>query len=158
MTITVLCGGCSVNGYGFIAAEVFEGDGSQVVQVHNVGLDLRTRAESSGLTLGYARRVYVFSKNTRPLPTVGWHFLMVKLPETRSVLQYHEAFGADLSTGDDSFSATLGYRSRALLAQIPNQVSLYRELSFSPKRLSATRLRTCERIEECSSLMFAWEP
>lgn len=116
-----------------------------------MGLNIRTQYEILGVTLGYARRVYVFDLSTTSLRP-GWHLLRIDLPSSYAAFEYHEVFGADIELARGSINTTLGYRGKALLARTEKESSLYRELSFFPTQLDATKLRTCRRMEECTSM------
>src|ERR1700756_4407346 len=90
---------CSVDSYGLVAANVSAADGAVIVDVYSIGANLRTRADDPGISLGAAKRSYVFPAAAGGNLAPGWHYLWASLPERNSVAQDTQSVGLDLRSG-----------------------------------------------------------
>jgi len=64
LATVALASGCSVNDLGLVRVRHLESDSARVVRLDAWGLQILTRAEDAGLTLGPSERMYVFPKAT----------------------------------------------------------------------------------------------
>jgi hypothetical protein len=113
----LLLSGCSVDGTGFVAGRVTQGDGGYAVQVYSLGAEVSTRGGMPGLTLGYQSTVYVFP-DAPDQPAAGWYVGRVPLATSLAVSTHQEATGLALDLGED-LALTLGYRARTVMARLP---------------------------------------
>jgi len=141
--------GCAVNGTGAVLAEVVQGDGGYLLQLHSLGAHLMTRADSAGLHLGYTRQTFVFADDaTAPAP--GLYFGSVPLPERISLASQVMTAGLllDVTTG---LATGVGYRARTVLARLPADSSETLELSVDFTALAALRVRhRCQGEGTCA--------
>jgi hypothetical protein len=140
--------GCSVGNYGVIAARVVNADGALVVDVYSVGVNLRTRVDDPGITVGASRRSYIFAPDRADLDE-GWHYLRVSMPDRPSVAQETESIGFDVRSGSPGLSFDLGYSETAVLARADRGSSLTMQIDYQPAQPSLTRLRYCEGNDRC---------
>lgn len=135
--------GCAVDGTGALAARVTHAHEAVVVDIYTLGAQLRTRSDDRGLSIGVARRSYVFPSDDSEGPSRGWHLFHVPLPEEESVAQHHTTLGLDLRGGPVDVGATLGLRSTTILLRQkldrPTIVAIDYEVG-APER---TRLQRC---------------
>jgi hypothetical protein len=122
--------------------------------VRGYGVQLRGAPSDAGLTLGYARRTYVYPGTTPDLPDTGRYYFWVPQPATAPVAWYGRAIGLDLRTATGNLGITLGFRGTAVLAQVPEDETVYYRLRFVPDDPGSTRLRFCRGEDECASFDF----
>lgn len=131
--------GCAVNGTGALMAEVVQGDGGYLIQVHSLGAHLMTREDSRGLHIGYTRQTFVFADDeSGPEPGlyVGW----VPLPDRVSLANQVMTAGIHLDV-TNGLATGIGYRARTVLARLPADSSETLELSLDFAALDALRVR-----------------
>jgi hypothetical protein len=141
--------GCATGTGGLVAGEVVEADGARVIVVRGYGLQVRTEPIDAGLTLGYARRTYVYPDTTPGLPAPGSYILWIPQPATAPVALDGAAIGLDLQASRLNLGMTIGYRGTSLLTHVPVGESIFVSLRFAPTDPAATRLRYCGEGEEC---------
>jgi len=149
--------GCAPGAAGLVRGDVVEADGARVIVVRGYGLQLRAEPSDAGLTLGYARRTYVYPDSTPGFPGPGPYWFWVPQPDTPPVAWAGEALGLDVRTSASSWGVTLGFRGAAVLAQVPAGETVYRRLRFAPDDPGSTWLRSCRGEAACASFDFATE-
>lgn len=147
--VAVAASGCSIDSYGLVAANVTRADGALVVDVYSLGANLRTHADDPGLTLGAAKRSYVFPLAAGAGLAPGWHYLWATLPERPAVAQNMQSLGLDLRSGAAGVGVTLGYGETAILAQADDAASFVLQLTYRPAAPGLTRLRYCDGETPC---------
>ena len=157
MAIAASVAGCAPGAAGLVRGDVVEADGARVIVVRGYGLQLRAEPSDAGLTLGYARRTYVYPEATPGFPGPGPFWFWVPQPDTPPVLWAGEAYGLDLRTAPSSWGLTLGFRGAAVLAQVPAGETVYRRLRFMPDDPASTLLRYCRGEAECATFDFTSE-
>ena len=87
MTMAIVSGAtaCAPGAAGLVAGDVLEADGARVIVVRGYGVQLRGAPIDAGLTLGYARRTYVYPDTTPELPDPGRYYFWVPQPPTAPV-------------------------------------------------------------------------
>ena len=156
MTVALLFGvaGCAPGAAGLISGDVLEADGARVIVVRGYGVQLRGAPSDAGLTLGYARRTYVYPSTTPDLPDRGRYYFWVPQPATAPVAWDGEAIGIDLRTATSNLGITLGFRGTAVFAQVPEGETVYYRLRFVPDDPASTLLRLCRGEDACASFDF----
>jgi hypothetical protein len=144
--------GCSPGTAGLVSGEVLDADGAEVLVVDGYGLSLRGTPVDRGLTVGYARRVYVYPEETPGLPAPGRHLFWVPQPAEPPMALNGEAIGLDLSASRVSVGVTLGYHGTALLAYVPQGEAVHFRLRFAPSDPAATQLRFCREGKQFSAI------
>lgn len=157
MAIAASVAGCAPGAAGLVRGDVVEADGARVIVVRGYGLQLRAEPSDAGLTLGYARRTYVYPDTTPGFPEPRTYWFWVPQPDTPPVLWAGEAYGLDLRAAPSSWGITLGFRGAAVLAQVPAGETVYRRLRFQPDDPAATLLRYCRGEAECARFDFMSE-
>lgn len=120
--------GCAVGNFGTIGAQVKDFSGGQTVEMHVVGLHLRTRLDDAGGGFGYSGRTYVFNDTSL---ASGWHFFHVPLPHTEAVALARRSLGVEISTVEPVSGLTVGYEHTRLRARVPTDSSVYLEYDES---------------------------
>ncbi len=132
VAIVILAGGCvsgcAVGNFGTVGARVKDLPGGQVVEMHVVGLHLRTRRDDAGGGFGYSSRTYVFG-DTSLAP--GWHFFHVPLPNIEAVALTGRNLGMEISAVEPISSLAIGYEHTRLRARVPGDSSIYLEYDES---------------------------
>jgi hypothetical protein len=149
--------GCAPGAAGLVSGDIVEADGARLIVVRGYGLQLRAEPSDAGLTLGYARRTYVYPDTTPGFPDPGPYWFWVPQPDTPPVAWAGEAIGLDVRAAASSWGITLGYRGTAVLAQVPAGETVYRRLRFAPDDPASTSLRMCRGEVECASFDVASE-
>lgn len=154
MTAALICSvaSCAPGAAGLVAGDVLEADGARVIVVRGYGVQLRGAPINSGLTLGYARRTYVYPENTPDLPNPGQYYFWVPQPPTAPVAWDGQATGLDVRMASSSLGITLGFRGAAVLARVPAGKTVFYSLRFIPDKPASTRLRYCEGDDACSNI------
>jgi hypothetical protein len=149
--------GCAPGAAGLVSGEVVEADGARVIVVRGYGLQLRAEPSDAGLTLGYARRTYVYPDTTPGFPERESYWFWVPQPASPPVAWAGEAIGLDLRAAPSIWGITLGFRGAAVLAQLPAGETVYRRLHFAPDDPASTRLRYCRGETECARFDLGFE-
>jgi hypothetical protein len=144
--------GCAPGAAGLVSGDVLEADGARVIVVRGYGFQLRGEPSDAGLTLGYARRTYVYPENTPGFPEEESYWFWVPQPETPPVVWAGETIGLDLRAGTSSWGITLGFRGTSVFAQVPAGETVRRRLRFAPDDPGSTQMRYCRGEDECASL------
>jgi hypothetical protein len=88
-----LLAGCAIDTLGTLGSRVTHAESAVVVDLYTLGAHLRTRADDRGLTIGLARRSYVFTaERAGDLPS-GWHLLRTRLPPVPPIAQHAASLG-----------------------------------------------------------------
>ncbi|HXV24198.1 MAG TPA: hypothetical protein VED46_08055 [Alphaproteobacteria bacterium] len=156
MTVAIVSGvaGCAPGIAGLVAGDVLEADGARVIVVRGYGVQLRGAPSDSGLTLGYARRTYIYPNTTPEMPDLGRYRFWVPQPATAPVAWYGQAIGLDVRTAAGNVGITLGFRGTAVFARVPEGQTAYYRLRFLPDDPASTLLRFCRGEDECASFDF----
>lgn len=156
MTIAIVSGvaGCAPGVAGLVSGDVLATDGARVIVVRGYGVQLRGAPIDAGLTLGYARRTYVYPDTTPEMPHPGRYHFWVPQPATAPVAWYGQAIGLDVRTAASSVGITLGFRGTAVFAQVPEDETVYYRLRFVPDEPASTSLRFCKGEDECARFDF----
>lgn len=149
MCLVLVLSGCAVQNVGFLAAEVTKAKGSTVVDVYSVGVHLRTRNDDPGLTIGAARRSYVFADTEAIEFRPGWHYFVAPLSNVQAVALDTRAVGIEIRAGAPDLSLTVGLSADTILAQVPRDSSVISRLSYAPNSPSSTNLEYCDEDGRC---------
>ena len=147
--LAVALSGCSIDGYGLIAASVVQADGAYVVQTYSLGANVRTRADDAGASLGASKRSYVFPLASSEKLAAGWHWLWISLPSRSSLIQRAETIGVDLRSMFPGPSVDVGYSETTILARVDNDLSATMRLTYRSGAPELTRLQYCEGPKPC---------
>ena len=152
LTMLTVATGCASGTAGLVSGNVLQADGARVIVVRGYGLQLRGTPPDAGLTLGYARRTYVYPDGIPGLPQPGRYYGWVPQPATAPVAWDGRAIGIDLRTAGPNIGITLGLRATSVLAVVPAGESVAYHLRFLPDHPSWTQLRYCVGDDPCSGL------
>jgi hypothetical protein len=154
MTVAIMSGvaGCAPGAAGLVSGDVLEADGARVIVVRGYGLQLRGAPSDAGLTLGYARRTYIYPNTTPDLPDAGQYYFWVPQPSTAPVAWDGRSIGLDLRVAGPAVGATLGFRGTSVMAHVPAGETVFYSLRFMPDEPASTRLRYCEGDDACSNI------
>lgn len=154
MTIAILSGvaGCAPGTAGLVSGDVLDANGARVIVVRGYGVQLRGAPIDAGLTLGYARRTYVYPGTTPELPDPGRYYFWVPQPQTSPVAWDGEAIGLDLRIASPAVGITLGFRGTSVMAYVPAGEAVVYSLRFMPDEPASTRLRYCKEDDACSNI------
>jgi hypothetical protein len=156
MAVAIVSGmtACAPGTAGLVSGDVLEADGARVIVVCGYGVQLRGAPSDAGLTLGYARRTYVYPCATPNLPDPGRYYFWVPQPATAPVAWDGRAIGVDLRMAASNLGITFGFRATAVFAQVPEHETVYYKLRFVPDDPAATLLRLCRGEDECMDFDF----
>lgn len=146
--------GCSPGIMGLVSGDVLVADGARVIVVRGYGIQLRGTPSDGGLTLGYARRTYVYPSTTPDLPDPGHYYFWVPQPRSAPVAWDGQAIGLDVRMAGINLGMTLGFRGTAVLAQVPDGETVYYKLRFVPEAPATALLRFCRGEHECANFDF----
>lgn len=147
--VALLCA-CSFNNYGVVAAHVTTGDGAQVVDIHRIGLGLRTYSADSGLSLGYAKESYGYAAGQKaPIPE-GWYLFRIPFDLRDPLFMHLVAIGAELRWPGFETGLSLGGIATTLMANVPADQSVRYTASFEPARPAKTFIRFCKEESTCT--------
>ena len=131
--------GCAYNAVGFVAANVTKTADAVVVDAYSVGAYLRTRPDNPGVSVGYSRHTYLFTRDELPDAAPGWHYWSIPLGATAHVIDSRVA-GLDVRATQRETSVALGYAATTVMAQIPSNDSVILAVDYTPDRPELTRL------------------
>src|SRR6185437_8668676 len=131
--------GCAYNNVGFVAANVTETADAVVVDTYSIGAYLRTRPDDPGVSVGYSRHSYLFTRDELPDAAPGWHYWSIPLGATAHVIDSRVA-GLDVRATQRETSVAFGYAATTVMAQIPKDDSVIMAVDYSPDRPELTRL------------------
>jgi hypothetical protein len=157
MAVASAVAGCAPGSAGLVSGEVLDADGARVIVVRGYGLLVRGEPTDAGLTLGYARRTYVYQESATGIPEAASYVFWVPQPQIPPVAWAGEAIGLDLRASTSSWGITLGYRGTAVFAQVPAGDTVRRRLRFMPDDPASTQMRYCRGEDECASVDFTFE-
>lgn len=125
-----------------MAAEVTQSSDAVVVDSYSVGSWLRTRADDPGLSIGWTRRSYVYSRVAVPNAAPGWHYFAIPLADLPAVVVDARTTGIELRPANREVRLALGYAATTILAQIPNDESVVLAASYQPAHPELTHIYT----------------
>ncbi|MFC1869053.1 hypothetical protein ACFL0H_13120 [Thermodesulfobacteriota bacterium] len=129
--------GCAVGNIGALAAKVQHLEGAHIIDVHALGLHVRTRTDDAGAQFGYSKRRYIFLG--RANIKNGWYFFNVPLPDIESLVQDLKILGVEISTVAPDPFICIGYQHTTLHARIQPWTSFYLEYEGNPPRIIKIR-------------------
>ena len=121
-----------------------------MIDLYTLGAHLRTRAEDRGLTIGLARRSYVFAAEDAGNVSPGWHFVRAPLPRVAAVAQHVVSLGFEARAGPVDYGLTLGLRVATVIARVPRGTDIALTLDYTPAHPERTRLKICREIDTCA--------
>jgi hypothetical protein len=142
--------GCAIDRVGSVAAHVTRADSAVVVDLYTLGGHLRTRGEDRGLTIGLARRSYVFAVEDAKTASAGWHLLYAPMPPVAAVAQHVASLGLEARAGPVDYGLTLGLRVATVIARVPRGSDMALALDYTPAHPELTRLHVCKEFETCA--------
>ena len=145
-----LLGGCAINTMGTLASRVTPADAAVVIDLYTLGAHLHTRAEDRGLTIGLARRSYVFAVQDAGNISPGWHLVWAPLPSAAAVAQHVASLGFEARAGPVDYGLTLGLRVATVIARVPRGTDIALTLDYTPAHPERTRLQLCREFETCA--------
>ena len=141
--------GCAIDRVGSVAAHVTHADSAVVMDLYALGGHLRTRGEDRGLTIGLARRSYVFAVEDARNVSAGWHLLCAPMPPVAAVAQHVASLGLEARAGPVDYGLSLGLRVSTVIARVPRGADMALALDYTPAHPEWTRLRVCKEFETC---------
>jgi hypothetical protein len=144
-----LLAGCAIDTLGTLGSRVTHAESAVVVDLYTLGAHLRTRADDRGLTIGLARRSYVFTAESAGVLAPGWHLLRVPLPPAAAVAQHVASLGLEARAGPVDYGLMLGLRVATVLARAPAGTDVTLALDYTPANPELTRLQVCKEFDEC---------
>jgi len=129
--------GCAVGNIGTLAAKVQYLAGAHSIELHALGLHVRTRADDAGAQFGYSIRRYVFLDSAKVED--GWYFFRVPLPDMESTAQDLKTFGIEASTVAPEAGISIGYQHTVLYARVQPWASFYLQYQGSASNLIRIR-------------------
>ena len=157
-SVALLCAGCAVDNFGFVAGEISQGNGAWVADLYTIGGQVRTRADDPGFTFGVQRRSYVLADEDENTPAPGWYYFHVPLPKTRAIALDTRSLGLEVRVPGTEVSLSVGLRSTTLLAHLPADHNGILALRYAPAKPSDTYLAICARIVQCKDFSAALAP
>jgi hypothetical protein len=136
---------CAIGNVGTLVAKVERNGDTAVIELHSVGLHLRTRSDDLGGQFGYSRRTYVFVSDDTV--DAGWYFLHVPSPQLDAVAQDLMTVGIEFSGVAPLAGITLGYSHNRLHARVSADESVYIEYAGSGTRVVSSQY--CREEEPC---------
>jgi hypothetical protein len=154
--VSGLLGGCAINATGALVSRVTPADSAVVIDLYTLGAHVRTRAEDPGLTIGLARRSYVYAAEDAGKISPGWHLLRAPLPAAAAVAQHVASLGLEARVGPIDYGLSLGLRVATLIAPVPRGTDMALALDYTPAHPERTRLRVCRTSDRCDmGLLFS---
>jgi hypothetical protein len=147
-------GGCAVDTMGALASQITPAGSAVVIDLYTVGAHLRTRAEDRGLTIGLARRSYIFAVEDAGNVSPGWHLLWTPLPTGAAVAQHVASLGLEARAGPVDYGLTLGLRVATVIARVPRDTDMALTLDYTPSHPERTLLQVCRESERCAMDVF----
>jgi hypothetical protein len=141
--------GCAFDNVGFLAGKVTSASDAVVIDVYQVGVHLRTRAEDAGVSLGVAQRTYVYSVDQAGSIPAGWHYFIVPMPDERAEVLDTRNLGVEIRATAPEASVTIGYRQTTILANVPSDASIILRATYDSSDRSRTRLQYCREGRTC---------
>jgi hypothetical protein len=141
--------GCAFDNVGFLAGKVTPTSDAVVVDVYQLGLHLRTRAEDAGVSFGVAQRTYVYSVEQAASLRAGWHYFVVPMPDERAQILDTKNIGLEIRATAPEASITIGYRQTTILANVPSDASIILRAVYDSRDRSRIRLRYCREGRTC---------
>ncbi len=138
LTSLLILGGCSFNGYGIVAVEVERADGALLYTHHAPGLQIRTRPDDVGASLGFTRRACIGLLGANS-PASGWYFGFAP-PSPHCYASDRTTWGGELRVAPPDLSLGIGLRQTVVLAQVEYTENVDYELSYDSQHTPATRL------------------
>jgi hypothetical protein len=147
--ISGLLPGCAIDTLGTLGSRVTHAESAVVVDLYTVGAHLRTRADDRGLTIGLARRSYVFAVEDAGNVSPGWHLVWAPLPASAAVAQHVASLGLEARAGPVDYGLTLGLRAATVIARVPRGTDMALALVYTPAHPELTRLQVCREFDKC---------
>ena len=134
---TALLSGCSVNGVGMVDVQHYENDSIHMVQMEAWGGHLSTNQADAGITLGHAKRLYLYPKDgnmsvsamSALIPQDDSDKLMptdtplsTETGNNRAVAWMTDNEGLTLELNENKIGLALGIQSRRVI-QLPREFS-----------------------------------
>lgn len=104
------------------------------MEVYAIGLHLRPDiSDDVGMTLGIARRSYVFASDEVPAPRVGWYvFRMPGTPLDRALVRHSEILGVDVHLGQPEPGVTVGLQRVLVSRPAPLEGAHFHHIVYFP--------------------------
>ncbi len=140
--MTLLLGGCSINGIGLSDTDVVSADGATVITTRTYGVDLNTRPRQSGLSVGYSRLVQVLpAGGDAPIP--GQYLFGALQGQTPAIAMHRRAVGLGVEVNEDTIGISLGLSEWMKVDPIESGKSVRRTLILVPGEPGRTMLKIC---------------
>ena len=123
-------------------------DGAYIVDSYPLGVQLRTRSEDIGVTLGGSKRRYIFDPNVSNQLAAGWYFFHSDLPEEAMVAVHSQAVGLEVDIEGNGVNGSVGYQER-LDVRAGKDEDVVLKLHYEPGHLKGTRAELCGRGKRC---------
>lgn len=144
----MLCAACTVNGDGFVYADIHDAHGVMVVHLRSFGVQIRSWVDDGGITLGVSDRFYVFAPTSGV--SQGRYWFHVPFPYAgESLVVTSFAIGLDLLVRTPEIDLAVGLSQHALIAQVPAEASVARSVRFDLAHPERTTVHICEGRPPC---------
>ncbi len=131
-----------------MAVKVTHAERAYVVDSFPVGLQLRTRGDDTGLTLGGSKRRYIFDPNVSEKLHPGWHLFFTNLPGEHAVAVHAQSVGIEFGFDGNAINGTIGFLDRAGI-RAKDTESVVLNLDYEPARPEKTKAGICGRERKC---------
>jgi hypothetical protein len=139
-TLVVLLG-CSSGHVGTVVGRYTAAQGAVLVDTYAIGLEIRPRAETRGITLGFHHDTYIFGQAATEVRTpIGrWFYFCVPFPNTESVAVNSVLAGFDLEVNPNMAGAEFGLEHQ-FVTRVPARGSTLLHLRYNPRSPAQTIL------------------
>jgi hypothetical protein len=127
--------GCAIGPAGVIAGRVTFVQGGWLLETYTVGAHVRTAlADDPGLSVGAAKRIYLFADEEAAKPDAGWYFFLLPMvPLDRALLRDLKLGGVDLHLGAPEAGLTVGFQRLTATRPAPVDRDAFHDLLFIPQ-------------------------
>ena len=146
--MSLLLGGCGVNGLGAADAEITPIEGATVVTLRTYGLHLNTEEREAGIILGYSRSVRVLPGES-PGIVAGQYPFGVWLGGARPEVLFRRVVGLEIGLNVSMVGLSLGVTEQLSTAPVDANATISRRLFFVPDHPDRSTVRLCEGSSEC---------
>ncbi len=139
---------CSINGMGFVLADVIEAHGARIVRTETYGVAFRSAADDAGVTVGYSWTLAVIPACT-DAPRAGVYSFGVSLGGLRPVASVRRTGGLALDMNQRTVGVLLGFSEDLIVRPIRANESIVRHLVLTPDEPSKIEFRQIPEQDLC---------
>ena len=146
--MSLLLGGCGVNGLGAADAEIVPIGGGKAVTSRTYGFHLSTEPGEAGIVLEYSRSVRVLPGES-PGIVPGQYPFGVWLGGARPEVLFRRVVGLEIGLNVSMVGLSLGVTEQLSTAPVDASATISRQLFFVPDHPDRSTVRLCEGSSEC---------